>query len=1043
MSSYSSSSMTADVPLFPKRIEGFDHYKIMMELYFQIKGWNDVVKRGVKNIQIYVTDDAQRLSKNTVQHGKTSKKDDDADSDEESPKQSKSSQSSQSSQASNLLDQTDELKMKSLQAAFAILKSIGDEQRMLISHIYSGNAHMIWKTICEKYNILQTPATKSNYYKQLMNVEKHSDESIHIYFARVINLRVKLHELQQYVDDSLIKEFILNGLEKDTNYKNHIIQIRTNDSREEWTSDQVEQYLISVENNMNIKKSSHNNNNNNAYYTDHRNNNMNNNNKKCDICDKTNHTTTECYKNPKNINKNKLNTKPGESNNNNNSTYKKFNKNKYNNNTNKSSVECHLCHKKGHKKDDCWHNPKNKNKHNNTKTDENNSNNNTASAAVESEDEEAFVTIDTSSHMLTHTNEHACTSSTTTHQQVKWIVDSAATNHFTNNKKLLYDMKSLSSTGHIKTANNKLSYNEVGTVKLNINNRIIIADNVAYVPSFKMNLLSVSRLYDDEKIGVDFCGTATMYECGDQHKVITKIDRVNSLYIVTTNMNDASVNNTHTTLINSDVDVMNNNNIDSIHQQSMTSVNNNLHQSVNNLLHENDDESDNDNDIEHKLNNELNKLHEKYDDEQSNSPTPSAQTNQINNTKNTYMNNDNIELKLINELKHLHVKYGHVSHSKLVNMINTKSVDGMNYDVLNMNDIKKYNILEKLKTHMCDGCMKGKMTRTSKTGVIDYNAHQVMDTWAGDTTGPMRIETLGGMKYSFNIVDVHSRYVFAMLLKLKSDATRAIKELIIREQTQQEKTLKRLHSDGGGEINNNEMKEYLNTNGTIYTITTPHTPQHNICERMNRTLFEMVKCMLHHAHAYVPLWGEAVITAVYIMNRTVRKGDPIKTPYELYYNKKPNIKHLHVFGCDVYYHINKVNRAGKLDQHGELGIFCGYNTNNDSYYRIYDIQKHKVRISSDVKFYDDNFTAMKTLNDEMKNEKSLNTNQNSNQNQIKINENDYLNIDFMSINQLNEMFSNINNEISKIQLTMILIIIKSLRHSHNHQLSSSVKNNQK
>ncbi|RDX98065.1 hypothetical protein CR513_19065, partial [Mucuna pruriens] len=44
------------------------------------------------------------------------------------------------------------------------------------------------------------------------------------------------------------------------------------------------------------------------------------------------------------------------------------------------------------------------------------------------------------------------------------------------------------------------------------------------------------------------------------------------------------------------------------------------------------------------------------------------------------------------------------------------------------------------------------------------------------------------------------------------------------------------------------------------------------------------------------LWGEALTTTVYILNRVPTKAVN-KTPYELWIGKKPSIKHLHIWGC--------------------------------------------------------------------------------------------------------------------------------------------------
>jgi len=47
-------------------------------------------------------------------------------------------------------------------------------------------------------------------------------------------------------------------------------------------------------------------------------------------------------------------------------------------------------------------------------------------------------------------------------------------------------------------------------------------------------------------------------------------------------------------------------------------------------------------------------------------------------------------------------------------------------------------------------------------------------------------------------------------------------------------------------------------------------------------------------------WAEVVNIACYIMNRALIRPILKKTPYELYNDRKPNISHLHVFGCKCF-----------------------------------------------------------------------------------------------------------------------------------------------
>jgi hypothetical protein len=60
---------------------------------------------------------------------------------------------------------------------------------------------------------------------------------------------------------------------------------------------------------------------------------------------------------------------------------------------------------------------------------------------------------------------------------------------------------------------------------------------------------------------------------------------------------------------------------------------------------------------------------------------------------------------------------------------------------------------------------------------------------------------------------------------------------------------------------------------------------------------EMARCMLKTMRVPPEFWGEAVYTAVYILNRSPTKSLNKKTPFEAWHGKKPRVSHLRTFGC--------------------------------------------------------------------------------------------------------------------------------------------------
>ena len=60
----------------------------------------------------------------------------------------------------------------------------------------------------------------------------------------------------------------------------------------------------------------------------------------------------------------------------------------------------------------------------------------------------------------------------------------------------------------------------------------------------------------------------------------------------------------------------------------------------------------------------------------------------------------------------------------------------------------------------------------------------------------------------------------------------------------------------------------------------------------------MVRCMLINSSLLEFLWGEALKTIAYILNKVLGKF-VLKTPYELWSQKKLSLCHFHVWGYRV------------------------------------------------------------------------------------------------------------------------------------------------
>lgn len=100
-----------------------------------------------------------------------------------------------------------------------------------------------------------------------------------------------------------------------------------------------------------------------------------------------------------------------------------------------------------------------------------------------------------------------------------------------------------------------------------------------------------------------------------------------------------------------------------------------------------------------------------------------------------------------------------------------------------------------------------------------------------------------------------------------------------------------LRCDGGGEYNSSSLPAFLKDNGISLQKTAPYSPQQNgTAERKNRSLMEMMRCLLSEGHLDKKFWGEAVTTANYLLNR-LPSASVQRSPFELWHGSKPKYSH--------------------------------------------------------------------------------------------------------------------------------------------------------
>ncbi|XP_028196458.1 uncharacterized protein LOC114381380, partial [Glycine soja] len=254
------------------------------------------------------------------------------------------------------------------------------------------------------------------------------------------------------------------------------------------------------------------------------------------------------------------------------------------------------------------------------------------------------------------------------------------------------------------------------------------------------------------------------------------------------------------------------------------------------------------------------------------------------------------------------------------------------------------------KDKLCDACQKGKQTRVSFKSKNVVSTTRPLQLLHMDLFGPSRTMSFGGNYYALVIVDDFSRYTWTLFITHKSDSFHAFRKLAKVIQNKKNLKIASIRSDHGGEFENKDFELFCDEHGIEHNFSAPRTPQQNgVVERKNRSLEEIARTLLNDTSLPKYFWAEAVNTACYIMNRALIRPILKKTPYELFNGRKPNISHLHVFGCKCFVLNNGKDNLGKFDAKSDEGIFLGYSLQSKAY-RIYNKRTMNIEESIHVTF---------------------------------------------------------------------------------------------
>ncbi|GJR66768.1 putative reverse transcriptase domain-containing protein [Tanacetum coccineum] len=221
----------------------------------------------------------------------------------------------------------------------------------------------------------------------------------------------------------------------------------------------------------------------------------------------------------------------------------------------------------------------------------------------------------------------------------------------------------------------------------------------------------------------------------------------------------------------------------------------------------------------------------------------------------------------------------------------------LNFDYINLLSKKDIVIglpkLKYVKDQLCSSYEVSKAKRSSfKTKVVPSSKGR-LNLLHMDLCGPMRVERINGKKY---ILILHA---------------------------------------------------YFKEEGIEHQTSTPRTPEQNdVVKRQNRTLVKAARTMLSASKHPLFFWVEAIATACYTQNRSIIIPTYKKTAYYIINDRKPSIRHLHIFGCTCYLTRDGEN-LDKMKEKEDPCILVGYSTKG---YRVYNKRTRLIVESIHIKF---------------------------------------------------------------------------------------------
>ncbi|MBW0547322.1 hypothetical protein O181_087037 [Austropuccinia psidii MF-1] len=222
----------------------------------------------------------------------------------------------------------------------------------------------------------------------------------------------------------------------------------------------------------------------------------------------------------------------------------------------------------------------------------------------------------------------------------------------------------------------------------------------------------------------------------------------------------------------------------------------------------------------------------------------------------------------------------------------------------------------------CKSCTFSKSVKQGNSPTINLKVSEPLDLLVSDVIGPFDRDPEGN-RLILTLRNNASTYTFTSALKSRADVSEKIMFWVKFLFNLLHKYPERFRSNNAGEYSGRLARE-LGTFGIKWIPTEPYFPDQNgEAERLNRTIGDMARTMLHFSKLPATLWRFEYSCATHVHNRLPKKRVALLTPMETLFNIQPNPDQLFPFGARAIVHVPP-ERHTKLDARETECILLAY-----------------------------------------------------------------------------------------------------------------------